>query len=225
MAVCGVYAITHSESGRRYIGSSVDVHERWMSHRSLLNRGRHPNIHLQRAWAKYGDCAFSFEVLASMSDRELLEKEEQRQLERCQPKVYNMGLVAASPNCGVVFSAETRKKMSLAKLGRLKSEETKRRMSLAQQRQHPPVTIRCPGCGDLYKISPSRLRLRRFCSRQCSEMDKKGRPFPGTRYSHSGMARPRQSVLMRAVWADPAYRSRLSQAQQMRRQREQLGRF
>lgn len=39
----GVYAITHLDSARVYIGSSVNVPRRWSSHRRDLRRGTHPN--------------------------------------------------------------------------------------------------------------------------------------------------------------------------------------
>lgn len=65
---CGIYAITHIVSGRRYIGKTINYFaSRWGEHRSSLNRGAHFNSYLQRAWTKYGEAAFAFDVLEDMA--------------------------------------------------------------------------------------------------------------------------------------------------------------
>lgn len=46
---CGVYRIYCSANEKTYVGSSVNIRTRWNSHRSLLGRGVHENINLQRA--------------------------------------------------------------------------------------------------------------------------------------------------------------------------------
>ncbi len=48
MKQAGIYAIVHLPSGRRYIGSSVAVLDRWCQHRGDLKRGRHVNKGLQK---------------------------------------------------------------------------------------------------------------------------------------------------------------------------------
>lgn len=55
---CGVYEIWCLVSGKVYVGSSVNVAARLLAHFSRLCRGRHENIHLQRAWDMYGEGAF-----------------------------------------------------------------------------------------------------------------------------------------------------------------------
>lgn len=60
---CGVYAITHLPSGKRYIGSSVNVKHRLCVHRWNLKGNKHPNAHLQNAYNKYGIQEFSFEKI------------------------------------------------------------------------------------------------------------------------------------------------------------------
>lgn len=47
MKICGVYKITNKETGKFYIGSSVDIRQRWYAHKSKLRRGVHSNQHLQ----------------------------------------------------------------------------------------------------------------------------------------------------------------------------------
>lgn len=59
----GIYRILNTTSGKEYVGSSKDTDSRWETHRRYLRNGNHPNIILQRNWAKYREAAFVFEVL------------------------------------------------------------------------------------------------------------------------------------------------------------------
>ena len=59
----GIYSITNSGNGKRYIGQSIDIEKRWREHRWYLRANKHKNNHLQNAWNKYGETAFVFEVL------------------------------------------------------------------------------------------------------------------------------------------------------------------
>ena len=59
----GIYAIVHIETGRKYVGSAVNLTKRWNIHRHGLRNKKHHSAALQRAWDKYGEAAFSFEVL------------------------------------------------------------------------------------------------------------------------------------------------------------------
>lgn len=64
MAVpCFIYAITHIESGRRYIGSTISVTNRWIRHKSHLKHNKHHCAYLQNAWNKYGKNAFIFSII------------------------------------------------------------------------------------------------------------------------------------------------------------------
>nr|YP_009184719.1 putative GIY YIG homing endonuclease [Oogamochlamys gigantea]YP_009184758.1 putative GIY YIG homing endonuclease [Oogamochlamys gigantea]ALO62834.1 putative GIY YIG homing endonuclease [Oogamochlamys gigantea]ALO62841.1 putative GIY YIG homing endonuclease [Oogamochlamys gigantea] len=59
----GLYMIHCSLNDWRYYGESSNVSGRLSSHRSMLNRGIHPNRGLQMDWEKYGEENFSFIVL------------------------------------------------------------------------------------------------------------------------------------------------------------------
>lgn len=59
----GVYAITNSDTGRRYIGRSKCIETRWRSHKDALESGFHHNVELQRDWELHGPMSFRFAVL------------------------------------------------------------------------------------------------------------------------------------------------------------------
>ena len=63
MIISGIYSITQLSTGKRYIGSSININIRWTSHRSALNRNVSFNTHLQNAWNKNGYEDFLFEVI------------------------------------------------------------------------------------------------------------------------------------------------------------------
>jgi group I intron endonuclease len=55
-----------------YVGSTLNLRNRWYRHRLTLRRGDHPNPHLQRAWSKYGEAAFEISVLELADPADLL---------------------------------------------------------------------------------------------------------------------------------------------------------
>ena len=64
--VSGVYKITNKITNDFYIGSSKDIYKRWNRHKNELNKKKHINIILQRAWNKYGSDNFLFEIPATL---------------------------------------------------------------------------------------------------------------------------------------------------------------
>lgn len=69
---CGVYKITNKENGKFYIGSSKNIHKRWVRHLRDLKIGEHNNIHLQRAFNLKGEDGFKFEILEYCEQEKLL---------------------------------------------------------------------------------------------------------------------------------------------------------
>ena len=68
----GIYVITCIPSGKYYIGSSVDIGQRFTQHLSALRNNSHRNKYLQRAWNKYGFDNFKFDVLHPVYNQENL---------------------------------------------------------------------------------------------------------------------------------------------------------
>lgn len=110
--ISGVYCITNKVNGKKYIGQSVDVYERWVHHMSCLRGNYHVNRHLQRAYDKYGDSVFHFKLLKSCKP------EYMDRFEKLYIRQYN----TLDRNCGYnldyggneykTHSEETKKKIS-----------------------------------------------------------------------------------------------------------------
>jgi group I intron endonuclease len=122
----GVYCIECLADGKSYVGSaSKSLTKRLWTHRSLLSKGRHTNLHLQAAWDKYGKESFRFSVLEQCLPSECLVKEQGwiDQLDACnKEKGFNKAPVAGS-TLGVKHTIETRNKVSAALKGKKKTEE------------------------------------------------------------------------------------------------------
>ena len=129
----GVYEIRHVGSGRTYIGSSVEIEVRMNRHRWMLVENRHDNIHLQRAWNKYGESAFRFDIVEECAEKEIIERE-QHWINETKSNSYNMCLQAMKPPSrkGCKLTEEHKAKISEAGKGRIHSEESreKRRNAL-----------------------------------------------------------------------------------------------
>ena len=86
-AIKGVYAIRCKATGSSYIGSSINIHSRWLDHRSLLRRGRHTNPRLQRVWNEHGEANLEFILLECVPSKRDLVAAEQKWLDAMQDKI------------------------------------------------------------------------------------------------------------------------------------------
>ena len=118
--IIGVYAIINIIDGKRYIGQSIDVYNRWWEN-------NHPNRYLQRAYNKHGCENFCYCILKECSEEELTK------IEDYYIKLYanNYNLREAGPRGH--HSEESKQKNRIAHLGKKASEETKKKMSLSQR--------------------------------------------------------------------------------------------
>jgi len=71
-----IYGIFHIQSGRVYVGSAINLQNRWRRHRWELRSNRHNNQRLQRAWIKYGAEAFEFRIIEFVSPNNLIAREQ-----------------------------------------------------------------------------------------------------------------------------------------------------
>jgi group I intron endonuclease len=128
-----VYAITHVASGRRYIGSSVNVRARVAEHLRQLHRSSHPNAYLQAAFTKYGAAAFVVAAVEVLEDRSQLVAREQAHLDEARGHLYNLGTVAAAPFTGRKWSAAHRAVRLAQMIGHEISPETRAKIAAANK--------------------------------------------------------------------------------------------
>lgn len=129
-AIYKIQSKTHPE--RFYIGSSVNINERWQEHLRLLRKGKHHSKFMQNHYNKYGkqDLVFT-EVMKG--DTELLLREE-FVIYVTRP-CWNTHIIPSKTNLGLKVSNETRTKMSAAHkrnniwLGHKHTAESKAKMS------------------------------------------------------------------------------------------------
>jgi len=94
-----IYKIRNILNDHYYIGSTVDSRKRFWEHRKNLRNGTHDCIHLQRAWNKYGEDCFKFEIVEQLNDRSELYPAEQKWIDKHfkQNYFYNVSPNADSP--------------------------------------------------------------------------------------------------------------------------------
>ncbi len=76
MKKSGIYKIINLINNKFYIGSSIDLDNRFKNHIAMLNKNTHINIKLQRAWNKYGQNNFIFHIIEFCSSNKCLELEQ-----------------------------------------------------------------------------------------------------------------------------------------------------
>lgn len=125
--ISGIYKISCIENKKFYIGSAVDIANRWHRHKYDLraNKGTNPNI--QASWNKYGEKSFAFEIIEEVLDKSKLTEREQYYFDTLKPALNACPI--AGNNLGVRFKLKNRRskehclKISLAAKERLKIKE------------------------------------------------------------------------------------------------------
>lgn len=116
--VSGIYQIEFR--GKAYVGSSVNVHDRWRCHRKHLNAGTHHSPTLQRAFIKHEGEGLFFSILEEVEDHEQLIIREQHWLDSIKP--FGKGGYNTSPKAGsclgIKRSDEYRAAASAARKGK-----------------------------------------------------------------------------------------------------------
>lgn len=128
-ALCGVYKITNIINWKVYIGQSINMINRWKDHIHALNRNDSKCALLQRAWNKYGQENFSFEILELCTEEQLDEIEIKyiEMYDAFNPeKGYN---IEPGGNKNKHLSEETKQRLRESHLGKRHTEETKHKMS------------------------------------------------------------------------------------------------
>jgi hypothetical protein len=64
----GIYSITNKETGRIYIGRSIDIQRRWKEHKRQLSQGKHGNPRLQN---DYKEGIYEYKVIGYYPESEI----------------------------------------------------------------------------------------------------------------------------------------------------------
>jgi group I intron endonuclease len=178
----GIYKITCLVSKRIYIGSANNLYDRKRSHFNALRRNEHGNPYLQRAWNKYGEQAFTFEVLELVLPISLTARE-QYWLNKLKPfgrKGFNILLEAGSRQ-GMKNSPEHNEKIRQANLGKKQTPEHIEKNRLARLGK---------------KLPPERTKKNRLANlgrKQTSEhVEKRIAPLRGRKQTPEAIEKNRQ---------------------------------
>ena len=152
----GVYQIRCTSTSKGYVGSALHIEKRWAVHRHHLRKGSHTNTHLQRAWNKYGEENFTFEILEQVALREDLLPREKFWIAKKKSFTNGFNLTPeAVSGLGRVWTPEQKRKHSeVAKKVAQRPGESRRRSRRARA-QHREGKLGIRTC------SPETLRLMR----------------------------------------------------------------
>jgi group I intron endonuclease len=158
--ICGIYIIRNVVSGKRYVGQSADIENRWRQHLYDLrsSRDKHPLLH--NAWKKYGENAFVFSIVETCERRFLTEAEQGwMDANKSADKRYGYNARPSADSMlghrwtaeqlarvrGRKISQERIDKSRAGNLGKKRSPEARARLSAGQlaraSRQHAPEAL------------------------------------------------------------------------------------
>lgn len=188
--VIGIYSITHTASGRQYIGSSVCIYQRWRKHKQALKRGKHHSVYLQRAWNKYGADEFQFCIIEHC-ELEKLKEREQYFLDTCNPK-FNGAKSANSP----VLRGQKLPKEWVEKA----AKKVRERYANGFVIKHPPRSAEC------------RQKTAEIVKARWEDPDYRKKNTLSIALSMTAEECAKRSERTKLLWANPQYREKAIQA-------------
>jgi len=127
--ISGIYCIQNKIDGKRYIGATKSIGQRFSHHKNALKKGKHWNVYLQRAVNKYKIDNFLFYVILICEPLELGRCEQlliKMYDTTNKEKGYNMD---SGGNINVCRSPETILKIKKALTGKKLSPEHRKKIS------------------------------------------------------------------------------------------------
>jgi len=146
----GIYKIINVINNKFYVGSAEDFTRRKRVHWWMLRRGDHANKHLQAAWAKYGEQAFTFVIVEELPpEADVLVAENVWLKEHVGKEYcYNVATDATAPTLGwsgeknpmwgrtFSHTEEAKVKIAAASAARVQTEEEKAKRRKSMRGHH-----------------------------------------------------------------------------------------
>lgn len=197
MKLCGIYLITHIESGLKYVGQSVDIDKRRYQHALGLCKMR-----LGRAISKYGWAAFSHEILEICSADQLDEAERAwiSKHNSLSPNGFNL---TSGGGRAMQVSEETRAALSAASKGRKLAPSTKEKLRQAGLNRSEEYKAKISAANSARTYTPELIEKlssgnkgREFSEQHRQNISKAGigRPPTTLGMKHSAEARAKMSA-------------------------------
>lgn len=121
----GIYQIRSKLNGKIYIGSAINIKNRWNGHLLAFKRNRNSR-YLQNHVNKYGIDDLQFSIIEFCAKKDLIERE-QYYIDTMHPE-FNLSPTAGN-SLGVKFSEKTKKKISISQKGKVITLEQRERIS------------------------------------------------------------------------------------------------
>lgn len=215
----GIYLIKIDRGSKPpafYVGQSVDMAERRMSHLRALRAGRHDNTYMLNAFRKYGEEAFAFyELLHCSSDNLIIYEQIILDWYRSVygPRVVNVLADCVRSHQGVKRRPDTIIKMSLAQKGRKKSPEQIEKMSVARLgARHTEETKRKLSEYHIGRpLHPNSIAALE-AARETTRLDRLRETLCGKPKIHSEETKQKIATALRGRPADPAANEKRRQA-------------
>lgn len=210
-----IYQIRHLASGRVYVGSALNVRNRWKKHRSDLRLGKHHSIYLQRAWSKYGSDAFTFEIIELVARVEDLASREQYWIDilHASHNQYGYNIAPrARTNLDVRHTPESRAKVGAASRAHWADPEA--------HRAHAAAVVAAQRTPEARQYNREKAKAQRgtpeakaLTSKQTTERwrdpEYKQRKSAAIKAARSSPeAKAQQSEISKIMWSDPEHKAR-----------------
>lgn len=201
-----IYTIANKITGTTYVGQTENVRIRWATHRRCLRRNQNTrNSYLQRAWNKYGENNFIFEVVF----RFLSVPREQLQI--FLDEVEILILKEYKNNCYNLMEAGIS--------GMVASEITRDRLSQhnKQQWQKPEHRAKISASQKAAWNEPGRKAERIAQYKKAFKTDnykQKRQKILKEAWAEGGFLRETQSAVRKANWQDPKYIAKQKESRQ-----------
>lgn len=147
-----IYKITNIVNNKVLIGQSAYLKARWRHYKYLLRRNKYLNKYLQRAWNKYGEANFRFDVILQCPFEEL-DRSEIDMIKKYNSTDRNFGYNINAGGHRSSHTEETKQKIREWNLGRKMSAEAKLKMSLANRGKNNPNFGKKPSAETIQKRS------------------------------------------------------------------------